>query len=1184
MREVAPGRLTLQPYVPDLLADWRQTHGDERHARLEGTLVLVDISGFTSLTERLARRGNAGAEEMSDLLDATFAVLLDDARERGGDLVKWGGDAVLLLFRGAGHARRACCAAHDMRAALRRVGRLRTSVGTVLLRMSVGVHTGRFDFYLVGDPRHHRELLVVGPAASTTARLQHVASAGDVLVSSETAAHLPPATHRPGPVPRSRLLVARPRAHAVPPQRGHQTDDEVDLAQFLPRGMREQALAEPGEPEHRSVAVAFVQFRGTDALQRTGGVPAVAEALDDLVRTVQSAAVEHGVTFFETDVDVDGGKIMLVSGAPRSSGRNEERLLRTVRAVMDRSSALRRRVGVNRGDVFSGGFGPPFRRTYSIKGDAVNLAARVMARAEDGEVLETTATLDRALSSFETAPLEPFLVKGKEQPVSAARLGRRRGARTAAGSSTPFVGRGSELAVLRRALDSAVGGAGGQVEVVGEAGIGKSRLVAELLAQAPHVRVLTARSGEYDTSTPYFPFRTLLREALGLPGDADEDETAARLGEVVSSGTPELAAWMPLLGVPLDLPATTTRESSELDEQYRKARLEESVERLLAHLLPGSTAVVVEDAHLLDEASADLVARIASGASGRPWLVVVVRRDQPGGHAPRPGDVLTTVRPAPLPPAEARDLVLATASRSMTDLAAAALAVRSGGNPMFLEELVRALGPFGRVEDLPESVRGLMASQIDRLAPADRLVLRYAAVLGPVADLAVLEQLLALDRKGVRLDRHLPVLADFLEPTGGQAVRFRHGLLREVAYEGLPYRRRQVLHDHVGTVLERSTPEPETVSELLSLHYFHAGRFDPAWTWSCAAGQRALEKYANTQAVEFFERAVEAARRSPGRSPAEVAAVLERLGDVRELAGQESDALEAFRQARRRRAGDPVAVADLLFKQARAYQRMGKVPQSLRLLRRALTVLEDVGGTAAHASRSRAATRYAWGRLRQGRSAEALRWASVAAREAEDSGDRLALAQAWTGLHSAHYYARVPEDVPYARLALLAYEELGDLAGQGHCANNLGVEALDAGRLDESLELFGRAKEVFRRLGDEADQANATYNEADVLLRRGRLDDAQRLLAEALRVARAVEDDELVALVVRETGRALLALGRLAEARERLTEARERLTALGLAQELALVEEAEAESRRLAGAGDGDLPVEQADAAAGRAG
>jgi tetratricopeptide (TPR) repeat protein len=496
---------------------------------------------------------------------------------------------------------------------------------------------------------------------------------------------------------------------------------------------------------------------------------------------------------------------------------------------------------------------------------------------------------------------------------------------------------------------------------------------------------------------------------------------------------------------------------------------------------------------------------------------------------------------------------------------------------MFLEELVQVAGRVGSVSDLPESVQGLVTRQIDRLPPLDRTVLRYAAVLGMVADLPLLALLLSEQREDMRLDGHLPALRDFLEPLGSNRVRFRHALMRDVAYEGLPFRRRQALHEQVGDAIERSADDPERAAEMLSLHYFQAGRFDRAWTYSRLAGQRARTKYANAEAIDFFARAVESARRNPSIEAREVAGVMESLGDVRELSGMSIAAVEAFRLARRQVADDPITVANLLFKEARVFQRLGKVSQSLRILSRAMTTLQGPASAESHASRSRLATRYSWGRLTQGRYKEALHWATLAAREAEDSGDKSTLAHAYNGLHSAHHYADEPEDVPYGRLALLAYEELGDLAGQGHSANNLGVEALDGGRLTEALAFFERASSTFGRLGDEANQANATYNQADVLLRQGQFAAAEPLLLDALGIARAVEDEELIALILREVGLVCAGLGRIAEAQQFLADARGRLVALGLSQELATLEAAATELERLQAPATIDLTAGDSD-------
>src|SRR6266508_4245931 len=163
----------LTPYVPRIAIEWLLDTPEARYKQIAGSLAFVDISGFTALTERLSRKGKVGAEEMNDLLDGCFAELLSVAYDQGAGVIKWGGDAVLLLFEGEGHQARACRGALDMQRTMASVGKLRTSSGLVTLRMSVGIHSGEFDFFLVGDL--HRELVITGPAASTTVEMETVA-------------------------------------------------------------------------------------------------------------------------------------------------------------------------------------------------------------------------------------------------------------------------------------------------------------------------------------------------------------------------------------------------------------------------------------------------------------------------------------------------------------------------------------------------------------------------------------------------------------------------------------------------------------------------------------------------------------------------------------------------------------------------------------------------------------------------------------------------------------------------------------------------------------------------------------------------------------------------------------------------------------------------------------------------
>src|SRR5215212_3767256 len=179
-------------YVPRLLPEWAAAEPGLAHRVVDGSLLLFDITGFTPLTERLARRGREGAEELSNLLDTVFSQLLMDAEDEGGDLLKWGGDALLLLFDGADHGRRAARAGLRMHRVLAQIGRAKTSIGRVKLRASAGVESGPVHLFLAGNPALRRDLLLLGPTATAVTMLEHAAGIDEVLVGDATAADLGP--------------------------------------------------------------------------------------------------------------------------------------------------------------------------------------------------------------------------------------------------------------------------------------------------------------------------------------------------------------------------------------------------------------------------------------------------------------------------------------------------------------------------------------------------------------------------------------------------------------------------------------------------------------------------------------------------------------------------------------------------------------------------------------------------------------------------------------------------------------------------------------------------------------------------------------------------------------------------------------------------------------------------------
>ena len=237
----------LRPYLSQIHADWLADTPDLAHQEVDGTLLFADISGFTRLTERLSRMGRIGAEEMSDALDATFGQLLTAADADGADLLKWGGDAVLLLFHGGQHAEHAGRAAYRMRERLRDVGRLETSAGKARLRMSQGIHSGRINLFLAGDPAVHRELLVCGPAVTEVLEMEAIANAGEIAVSEATCTLLDPRLLGGPAGERGRMLRRQPQLPDVlrMPRQASPADLSIGLPAQHPAALPDRRAQQP---------------------------------------------------------------------------------------------------------------------------------------------------------------------------------------------------------------------------------------------------------------------------------------------------------------------------------------------------------------------------------------------------------------------------------------------------------------------------------------------------------------------------------------------------------------------------------------------------------------------------------------------------------------------------------------------------------------------------------------------------------------------------------------------------------------------------------------------------------------------------------------------------------------------------------------------------------------------------
>jgi class 3 adenylate cyclase/tetratricopeptide (TPR) repeat protein len=651
------------------------------------------------------------------------------------------------------------------------------------------------------------------------------------------------------------------------------------------------------EGERKQVTVLFADLKGSMELLADRDPEEARQLLDPVLERMMAAVHRYEGTVNQ----VMGDGIMALFGAPIA---HEDHAMRACYAALAMQDAIRRysaevrrthgvevqiRVGLNAGEVVVRAIGSDLHMDYSAIGQTTHLAARMEQLAPPGSIRLTVETLRLAEGFIEVKALGPVPVKGLAEPIEVFELVgatavRRRLQATASRGLTRFVGRQAELEVLRQALDRAGIGHGQLVAVVGEPGVGKSRLLYEFIHSHPTQgwAVLESASVSYGKATPYFPVIDLLKRYVHIE-DGDESRTirAKLTGQVLTLDEALQDAIPPLLSLLDALPEDSP--FLQLDPPQRRQRTLDALKRLLLRECQVQPLLLVfEDLHWIDaETQALLDSLIASLPTARLLLLVNYRPEYQHGWGSK--TYYTQLRLDPLPPAGADTLLHALLGEDaglqpLTHL----LITRTEGNPFFLEESVRTLVETGVVVgtpgayrlaqavpsiQVPATVQAVLAARIDRLPPEEKRLLQTAAVIGTEVPLALLQAI--ADEPEDALHRGLTHLqtAEFLYEMRlfpEREYTFKHALTHEVAYSSLVQERRRALHACIVEALEALAGErlAEQV-ERLAHHALRGERWDKALLYFQQAGERAMERSAHREAVGYFEQALHALTHLP---------------------------------------------------------------------------------------------------------------------------------------------------------------------------------------------------------------------------------------------------------------------------------------------------------------------------------
>jgi class 3 adenylate cyclase/tetratricopeptide (TPR) repeat protein len=1127
---------TLAAYVPSPVAQsiYRRprvlTEPITHH--FPAVVLYTDISGFTRLSELLGQAGPTGAEELTQLINRYFTQMIQTIEAYHGQVVKFSGDALTVIFpavvaaqAGTGSMQMAVRQAGEcalaMQSKMSRFAKIQTSRGEASLSMKVGIGAGAILACHVGGILGRWEYLVGGDPVTQVAMAEHYAQPGQVILSPQAWTLAQEFFQGTASAPDPKFFNLSTVITSLPPIEPITLDwSQLDPEQrqaaekalqcYVPGAIKAR-LNEQADwlAELRRMTILFVGIGGIDY-----EAPNADRQIQNFLQATQEIIYRFEGSLGKVAVDDKGTVLLLLFGAPPFS--HEDDAARAVACALNlqtvgREQGLRVAIGITEGSIFAGPVGAPSRREYTVIGDEVNLAARLMQYGRAGTIVISDRVKERAGPRFVMESLGRISLKGKAETVVAHLVTGEQGLQEEFElryllHDDPLIGRAAELKQIRKIAERARTGNLQLLFIEGELGLGKSRLVAEIVREW----MMSGAEGygskyiSYGRHTPYHAWREVLNAMYGFTPNLSPQRQLARLaGDIAKLDDPpdQPGYWadrLPLLADVLGLDIPANKFTQNISGQLRRDNTFVLIEALLRRQAQRRPLMIVlEDIHWADELSLSLVRHLAKTLIDTPCMFVLVYRpmSETGGETLADLEALPhthTITLNPFSPQESLKLIKnLMGDRKLPGEARETLLSWSQGNPFFLQEIARSileLAPEDQADDklvliktvdLPDTVHDVILTRIDRLSEAEKLTLKVASVIGTSFQRSLLSEIHPMEEARSRLSSHLEHLenAKLLQlaaPAPRWEYVFRNVLTQEVVYEGLLLAQRRQLHVAVGVALENLVPDEV---ERLAFHYSHGGDLEKALSYMQRAAEKARREYANEAAINYYT---------------EILSLL-----MERDTGQSQGAMMS------------PEYWDTLLERARVYSLIGR-PDEAREDLGALGILAE----ALNDDRRRAQAAKEWAHFYEsgGDYDSGLEMIERFMQLAQQTGDETLIGDGYNQWGKLLYIRREYETAEqYLQQALSLAQKHHDDGAQADCFNSLGIVAHyqannDPGYFDVALYFLREAKDLWHKMGEQVGLANSLSNLGQVYYNMGQFISAQQHYQKALALRRTIGD------------------------------------------------------------------------------